>query len=125
MLSTATSPPAQYIVFAGNYYYNWSCVQAAGSANLCPPASEWHVPTDTEMKSLVSNTAESTLISEWGFGGYVINGDELVETTITSRFWTSSPTSATGANALQFGFREYRLQSISARAGLMVRCVKD
>jgi hypothetical protein len=104
------------------YYYNWPYVNQNASA-LCP--SPWRVLSRSDFSTLVNNTNSSTLISEWGYGGYAYS-TSVTNTGSEARYWSSTETDnsyayglyfkSSGAVDPQYNHSKYR--------GFQVRCVK-
>jgi hypothetical protein len=111
---------AEYRVHDGRYYYTWSCVVVAGSF-MCP--MPWHVPSQSEFNTLVSNTNYSTLKSAWGFGGYASKG---VISFVDSEmyYWSTMEHSNDYAYGLYLYHDEVGVSNYLKRLGIQVRCVK-
>jgi hypothetical protein len=121
-LSTETYPPAQYIVHDGQYYYNWSCVDAAGNA-LCASMSTWRVPNYADLQTIagtplngvwptVGQAMNYRLYSSgygfiWSTRGYIGVNDNRASTLD----WATSSSVAT-------------ISDNTKSTGLQVRCVK-
>jgi hypothetical protein len=103
------------------YYYNWPYVNQNAST-LCP--SPWRVPTSSDFSALVnSSVTSSTLISEWGYGGYA-NGSSVSEVSTYAYYWPSTQYSSTGAYSLRYYSSGLNVSNTSKFFGLQVRCVR-
>jgi hypothetical protein len=103
-------------------YYNWAYVDA-NKEEMCP--SPWRVPTKKDFDVLVSNTASSTLIDAWGYGGYA-DGKSVYHLNTDANYWSSTEDS--NNNAFYLYYREsgsMNVTSYKKNQGYQVRCVKD
>ncbi|MDR1415608.1 MAG: YggL family protein [Odoribacteraceae bacterium] len=122
-----TSPPAQYKVYDGRYYYNWTCVDAY-STQLCP--SPWRVPSPLDFSNF-DFTVIPTLVSEWGYGGFAYGDMRSVDT--CGSYWTSLGCSGDYDHYGPGSYYAYNMYYQSDRRGVshtlkviggQVRCVK-
>jgi uncharacterized protein (TIGR02145 family) len=104
------------------YYYNWAYVSQKVVA-LCP--SPWRVPSQSDFITLVSNTNYSTLISDWGYGGYCNSGGTLANQGSGAYYWSSSEIDSSYAYTLYY-LSSYVYPQIygNKNYGQQVRCVK-
>jgi uncharacterized protein (TIGR02145 family) len=126
-LSTAASPPAQYLVSGGRFYYNWVCVDAA-KTTLCP--DPWRVPSETDFNTLISTlggntqTARDAIMAAWGYGGVILSGSTGYGSTTDGHYWSS--TDYDTAAALYMGYYSGSLYVTGHEKfdGMQVRCVR-
>jgi hypothetical protein len=80
------------------YYYNWAYVDAYKS-RMCP--APWRVPTKSDFETLVFYAGASTLISEWGYGGYA-NGSSVTDETSYAYYWSCTESASSGIDGAYF-----------------------
>jgi uncharacterized protein (TIGR02145 family) len=119
-----TEPHCRSYTGSGNtwYYYNWAYVNA-NVATLCP--SPWRVPSQSDFNTLVNNTTHSTLISDWGYGGYATD-DYVFVVNADGYYWSSTVYSSNTnyAYSLAYTWSDLGVYYGSKYDGLQVRCVK-
>jgi hypothetical protein len=118
-LSELSSPPAQYMVSAGRYYYNWVCVDAV-KTTMCPPP--WRVPSLDDAYDITDATNNSTLSGDWGFGGFAV-GAYVYSAADAGHYWTTTPM-APYAWFLVYGLTGLSVGGNVYRYGQQVRCVR-
>jgi hypothetical protein len=102
------------------YYYNWSYVNT-NAATLCP--SPWRVPSSSsDFSALVGATDRSTLINEWGYGGYA-RGSSMENVSSRAYYWSSTDSGNTAYYLLYYSDNLY-VNYTSKVLGHQVRCVK-
>ena len=105
------------------YYYNWPYVNA-NAAQLCP--SPWHVPSESDVQSLVDNFNSTALISAWGYGGLVYGSSEDGVSS-GAYYWSSTEDdsySIYSAYGLVYDSDNLDVISLDKQNGFQVRCVK-
>jgi hypothetical protein len=122
MLSTDMYPPAEYKVYDGRYYYNWTCAYN-NRTEMCP--SPWRLPSVTDFNTLASATDATTLIDAWGFGG-AAEGSDMRNVDFTASYW--SATEYTIYCPYYLGYLSghvYPEAAANKYYGMQVRCVCD
>jgi hypothetical protein len=102
------------------YYYNWPYVNK-NKAKMCP--SSWRVPTEADMKTLVSNSNENALHDAWGYGGYAYDSAMLNVSTL-AYYWSSMQNASGYAYELAYTSGYPGVNYAYKRYGQQVRCVK-
>jgi hypothetical protein len=119
-LSTATSPPAQYKISGGRYYYNWVCAYN-NRTTLCP--DPWALPTGSQLNTLLQNATAAVLAADWLLGGRATGN--TIEHTTNGWYWsTDESTSAGWAWGVQYSGSLAVYNSAEKYKGLQVRCVR-
>jgi hypothetical protein len=104
------------------YYYNWPYVNQNAGA-LCP--SPWRVPTRTDFTALVGATNYTTLVAQWGYGGYA--GSSMYYVSERAYCWSS--TEDPNNTNIVYNLSYYNSGNLtvpysSKDIGFQVRCVK-
>jgi len=105
--------------------YNWVAVN--DSRKLCPEG--WHVPSNSEWEILNDSLGNENIVTvmKVRLGGYAEGTGSYLEQ--TGYWWSSSQINDLTGYARQVGYNEYNEgfseYSISKKAGLSVRCIKD
>jgi hypothetical protein len=105
------------------YYYNWAYV-TQNAATLCP--TPWHVPSQTDFNTLVSNTNYSVLINAWDYGGLAESSSMDVVST-DAAYWSSTEYSGNTNRAYSLYYYIDYLSvdhGVNKYVGFQVRCVK-
>jgi hypothetical protein len=116
-----TAPQCRSYTSGGNtwYYYNWAFVLQNEPA-LCP--APWRVPTLADVRALKAD--ESTLISQWGFGGYARGG--VVKTAESAGYyWSAQQGAPDDAYRLKYHARNVsKYFGERKKIGMQVRCMR-
>ena len=119
-LSTSDVNATEYKVYNNRYYYTWTCAYNNRDV-FCP--SPWRLPTRTDFTTLMGAVSSSTLVSDWGFGGYA-SGSNMANAITLGSYWSYTENNASTVYRLYYSSGTMDQLPGNKFFGLQVRCVK-